>query len=556
MAEQVDSLLDLYAELKSRKSPFESHFEDLARVLYPRRSGFTTPNTEGERLQDEIYDSTPQQAARMLANNVGSQTMPEGEQWVFVRAEDNALNRNDEALAWLSDSENRLRRAFDNPASRFRTATSEARLDLVTFGTAAAFIGEHRSLRGLLFQTASPKDFYIMSDADYNVDGLILSRFFTVRQAVQFFGDKVSEETKQMFNEEKSRLKKIEHIHVIIPRKEAGGGLSEKLPYTSIWIDVRGKKILSESGFHEFPFAVPRWDTTSGEEWGRSPGMIALPDSNTLQAMDETILMAGQKKTEPPLLVPDDGNFNAGYTFPGGLTYYDVELAKSLGRIPIEALDTKGDIPVGLEMQQNRREMVWNAFYRNVLALPPPQGTPMTATEIIARKEEFLRELGDVFGRIEAEFTAKIVERSFNIMLRVGALAEIPEILQGQNIRFEYESPVKKIREQTEALAAQMWKSDLVETAVAAQRPDILDIINFDEYGRFTHDAATIPHVIINSAEAVQQIRDQRTQAQLEAQQAQEMMMMAEGAKMAGGAIKDVAKAMEPPKPAKEKKAA
>ena len=542
---KADDLLELYTELKSKKAPHESHFEDIARVTYPRRGGFSTPLSEGERLNDEIFDSTPQQGARALANAVGAMTMPEGEQWVFVRAEDDALNRNDESMFWLADSEKRLRRAFDNPRSRFRVATSEARLDLVTFGTAATFTGENRNLGGLLFNTVSPKDFFIMASDDYSIDGIFIRRMFSVRQAVQFFGDKASEETLQMANEEKSRLKLIEHVHVIIPRGERGvGGLSTKLPYTSIWIDVRARKILTESGFHEFPFAVPRWDTTSGEEWGRSPAMIALPDSNTLQAMGETILTAGQKAVEPPLLVPDDGTFNAAYTAAGGLTYYDTELARSMGRIPIEALDPKSNIPVGLELQDAVRNMNWNAFYRNVLSLPPPQGTPMTATEIIARKEEFLRELGDVFGRFEAEFTRPIVERAFNLMLRAGAFAPIPESLQGQNVRFEYESPIKKVREQTEAMAAQTWKTDLMETATLL--PESLDLINVDEYGRFTHSAGSLPYQIINPSETVQQIRQQRAEQQAAQQQAQEMMMMAEGGKMAGSAMKDVAQAMKP----------
>ena len=342
-------------------------------------------------------------------------------------------------------------------------------------------------------------------------------------------------------------------MKVIIRGSEMGfGSLSKQLPYTSIWIDVRAKQILTESGFNEFPFAVPRWDTTSGEEWGRSPGMIALPDSNSLQAVGETILIAGHKKTEPPLLVPNDGTFNAGYTFPGGITYYDAQLASEMGRIPIEALDTKGDLPVGLEIQQSLQQMVWNAFYRNVLALPPPQGTPMTATEIMARKDEFLRELGEAFGRIESEFTAPIVERSFNIMLRAGAFAPIPEALQGQNVRFEYESPIKKVREQNEALAAKMWRVDLMETAT--MRPEVLHLLNADEYGRFQHTAGALPYQIINSAEAVQQIREQEAQAQLAQQQAQEAMMMAEGGKMAASAMKDVSQAMKPDKP--EKKAA
>ena len=60
----LNEILSLYTELKSRKSQYEDLFDELALVTYPRRSGFQSEITDGENLQSEIYDSTPQQAAR------------------------------------------------------------------------------------------------------------------------------------------------------------------------------------------------------------------------------------------------------------------------------------------------------------------------------------------------------------------------------------------------------------------------------------------------------------------------------------------------------------
>src|SRR3546814_11589953 len=114
--------------------------------------------------------------------------------------------------------------------------------------------------------------------------------------------------------------------------------------------------LVSESGYQEFPFAVPRWDTSSGEVYGRSPGMIALPDANTLQQMGKTLLVAGHKAVDPPLLVGDDSVLGTPKTFPGGITTFDMQAARDLGRIPIEPLQTGFHLPPGRALQKDARD--------------------------------------------------------------------------------------------------------------------------------------------------------------------------------------------------------
>ena len=145
----------------------------------------------------------------------------------------------------------------------------------------------------------------------------------------------------------------------------------------------------------------------------------------------------------------------------------------------------------------------------------------MTATEIIARKEEFIREIGPVFGRLETDYTAPLVERSFNIMLRAGALAPIPESLQGRGVRFEYQSPIKKLRQQVEAAAAKAWAEDLM--LLSQVKPEVLDVMNGDAYAQFTAEAAELPHQLVNGMEEIQKIRQQRMEAEQAAMQAEAM---------------------------------
>ena len=123
------------------------------------------------------------------------------------------------------------------------------------------------------------------------------------------------------------------------------------------------------------------------------------------------------------------------------------------------------------------------------------------------------------------DYTAPVVERSFNIMLRAGALLPIPEVLQGRGVRFEYQSPIKRLRQQIEAAAARAWVEELL--AIDAERPDAFDrasdLVNFDAHGRFSAESAGLPHQIVNGTDRVGEIRQARAEAQATAAEAEEL---------------------------------
>jgi len=531
--QKINSILERHKRLKGNKSQWNEHWDDLARIMLPRRIGFATTTVEGDRRTDDIYDSTPMQAARGLANAIGGMMRPEGLPEVEMMTDNDALNNSEEVKDWLADSEERLKDGFNNPKARFRQASSEKDLDLVVFGSAPMFIGEGKS--SLLFQSMHLKDATPIFNEEGSLDGMFRERKFTLRNAVTRFGlEKLSKASQETFK--KTPDEKILILHAVMPRKEARANalFAKDLPIADLWIEVEAKEILKEGGFHEVPFIYPRWDTTSGEDQGRSPGMIALPDGDTLQAMGETILIAGQRAADPPLAVPNDGAFSAVNTFPGGLVYYDVDTAAQLSGNPFFPMESGANLPITRDMQRDTRDQVWSAFFRNILNLPV-EGPQMTATEVIQRKEEFIREIGPTFGKLETDDTAPTVERAFMIMLRGGGFLPIPEVLQGQNIRFEYNSPVKKIRQQVDAAAARMWANEQIE--IAQVKPEALDLINVDELARFSAEAAGIPKNIVNSVEEVDEIRQARAEAQEAEQQAQAAMQMAEIAKTGGEAM-------------------
>ena len=510
---EIEELLSRHKRLKDARRVWEGHWQELAEVMLPRRADFTTQRIAGERRSEHLFDGTPMLARRGLAAAIDGLLKPKTARWFRVKALDERLGEEETVQRWLEIAEERLYRAIYSRRARFIQRSGEVDEDLVTFGTGVLFIGEGRDLNRLLFRSYHLKDVVLSENGDGEIDSLFITLRLSARQAAQRFGEAaLGADTREALKAGEAD-KVFSFLQAVTPREERDPRRrdSSNLPYASRIVDVQSEHLVGESGYHEFPFAVPRWDTASGEVYGRSPGMVALPDANTLQQMGKTLLVAGHKAVDPPLLVGDDSVLGTPKTFPGGITTFDMQAARDLGRIPIEPLQTGFNLPLGREMQKDARDQIWAAFFRNVLQLPvdAPQ---MTATEVLERKEEFIRTIGPVFGRLESDYIGQVVERSFNILLRAGAFPEPPDILRGQEVVFDYASPVEQARRQIEAAGASR-SVELLAPFVQAD-PSILDNFDGDAIARDTPEIFGMPQRWLRAKEEVDGRREGRRQAE------------------------------------------
>lgn len=533
----MNAVVDLIArhkKLKSNRRNWEHTWQELAEVLLPRRADFTVETTvDGERRTDSVYDSVPMQARRSLSTAIDGLIKPRNVQWFHVRPRNEDLTRDEEVMKWSELVAKRMFNAIYAKEARFIQRSGEVDNDLVTFGTGVLFISESRRPGSILFRSFHLRDTLICESSEGVVDTVMVTMKLTARQAAQRYGEEnLGEKAREALRAGKTD-QTFEYLWVVMPREDADrtklGAMN--MPWASVVIECDSEKKVRESGFEEFPFAIPRWDTTSGEVYGRGPGHLALPDAETLQAMGKTLLVAGQRATDPPLWVLGDGLMSAARTFPGGITYIDGQVARQFGRVPVGELQTSAQIPIGREMQNDLREQIWGAFFRNVLQLPV-DAPRMTATEIIERKEEMLRSVGPVFGQLETDYLAVVVERVFGIMFRAGAFPPPPEALLGQDIDFRFESPILRAKNQIESvgLARQLETLSLMIQA----KPEMLDNFDGDAIARATPLAGGFPH---NWLLPVEQ-RDAQRQARAEREQAAQM---AEMANQVGGAVGKVA---------------
>jgi hypothetical protein len=193
--------------------------------------------------------------------------------------------------------------------------------------------------------------------------------------------------------------------------------------------------IISLGGFLENPYVIPRYLKASTEQYGRSPGMNALADVKVLNKMVENSLKAAAKQIDPPLLIPDDGMLAPIRMSPGSINYY-----RSGSRDRIEPLNINANNTITINNENQRRDAINKMFHIDQLVVT--ENRNMTATEVIQRQEEKMRILGPVLGRLQSELLSPLITRVFNILLRNGLFMQSPDILQQQELKIEFVSPM------------------------------------------------------------------------------------------------------------------
>ena len=521
------TIMARFDRLKTGRQNWETHWQEVADYMQPRKADVTKTRSRGDKRTELIFDSSPIQAVELLAASLHGMLTNPSTPWFSLRYKDQGLDADDEAKLWLEGVTETMYTAFNR--SNFQQEIFELYHDLITFGTAAMFIEEDQSDL-LKFSTRHINEIYVTENDKGRIDTVYRKFKITLRAAAQQFGQGLSEEAKRRVD--KDPFDEIDILHAVYPRQDFNPTKKDKqnMEFESVYVEYKNGNELSVGGFVEFPFVVPRYLKASHEIYGRSPAMTALPDVKMLNEMSKTTIKAAQKQVDPPLLVPDDGFLLPVRTVPGGLNFY-----RSGTRDRIEPLNIGANNPLGLNMEEQRRNAIREVFYVNQLMLQ--QGPQMTATEVIQRNEEKMRLLGPVLGRLQSELLKPMIDRCFAILLRNNQFAQAPEFLSGQDIEIEYVSPLAKAQKGTELTS--ITRAIEILGSLANVAP-VFDYINFDALVKHVADLVGVPQKVLKLQSQVNAEREQ--QAQLAEQQAQ-MQQMQQAAE-AGGKIAPLAKAL------------
>jgi len=375
------ALLSRFERLSGQRQNWETHWQEVADFMMPRKSDVTKKRSRGDKRMELIFDSSPLQALELLAASLHGMLTNPSTPWFTLRFKNQQVDNEDEAKLWLESATDAMYTAFNR--SNFQQEIFELYHDLITFGTAAMIIEEDDD-DIIKISTRHINEVFIAENDKGRIDTIYRKFKISARAAIQKFGEAVSADVQT--KAKKDPYEEIEILHAVYPRSDFNPKKKDKanMPFESVYMEYKNGNELSVGGFREFPFVVPRYLKASNEIYGRSPAMTALPDVKMLNEMSKTTIKAAQKQVDPPLLVPDDGFLLPVRTVPGGLNFY-----RSGTRDRIEPLNIGANNPLGLNMEQQRRDSIRAVFYVNQLMMQ--QGPQMTATEVIQRNEEKMR---------------------------------------------------------------------------------------------------------------------------------------------------------------------
>jgi hypothetical protein len=520
------NLLKRYDRLKSQRQNWESHWQEVADYMQPRKADVTKTRSRGDKRTELIFDSSPLQSVELLAASLHGMLTNPSTPWFSLRFKAEDIEFEDEAKEWLESATETMYAAFNK--SNFQQEIFELYHDLITFGTAAMFVEEDDE-DILKFSTRHINEIFIAENDKGRIDTVFRKFKLSARAAIQKFGD-VS--TNIATVAKKDPYEEVEMLHAVYPRSDFDPKKQDKqnMPFESVYIEAGTGEELSVSGFREFPFVVPRYLKASHEIYGRSPAMTALPDVKMLNEMSKTTIKSAQKQVDPPLLVPDDGFILPVRTVPGGLNFY-----RAGTRDRIEPLNIGANTPLGLNMEEQRRNSIRNAFYVNQLMMQT--GPQMTATEVIQRNEEKMRLLGPVLGRLQSELLKPLIDRAFALILRKNLFKPAPEFLSGKDIEIEYVSPLAKAQKSSELQS--IMRAIEIMGSLSNIAP-VFDHINMDKLVRHLADIVGVPQKILKPQS---ELNAERQQAQAQQEQMMQMQQLQQVAE-AGGKIAPLAKAL------------
>lgn len=512
--------------MRAERSRHENTWRRCFEVTYPERA----EGLNGDSLIDAVsaqnkkaeqMDSTASDAVRLLASSIMSGMTPANAVWFALDAGDES----DEERRWLDESAKFLWESIH--AANYDAAKFESIVDSVCAGWFALYIDEDDA--GLRFeQWPIGQVSYTCTKAGGTVDKASRRFKLTAEQAAREYGEaNLSEKIRKCLDAGKYG-ERFEFIHAIYPRTPyaVGAKLAKNLPIASCHIDVAGKKILRESGYHEMPVVVARWMLLPASDYAIGPVSNALPTILSLNELLRLESAALSRAVSGVYVAEDDGVLNARTVkVKGG----SVIVANSVDSI--KALPSGADFNVSFSKADQMR-----AEIRRILMadqLQPQDGPAMTATEVHVRVALIRQLLGPLFGRFQAEDLAPTIKRVFGLAMRRGLLTNPPDTLADAILSIRYQSPLARAQKLEEVTAIERLSLNAGAMAQAGQ-PEVLDLIDADEALRAMGDGLGAPAKVLRDAKAVAALRksraDQQQQAQQQAQQQETQLMATQAA--------------------------
>ena len=518
-------------------------WQEQAEQFYVERADFTVLRTLGEDYASHLTTSYPLLCRRDLGDQIGVMLRPTQKPWFHMvpsdtRIEDNSSKR------WMQWAEGTMRRAMYDRSSLFTRATKEADHDFAAFGQCVISVELNRFRDSLLYRCWHLKDVAWRENQDGKIDFIARKWKVAISDLVALF-PKATLDPKILQKISTEPFLEIDVMHIVCST-ELWDGQANGKPRVSIFYDCTHDKPIEQVAIWGKIYIIPRWQTVSGSQYAFSPATVAaLPEGRLLQAMTLTLLEAGEKSANPPLVATKDVVKSDMQLYPGGVTWVDAEYDERLGEA-LRALniDVKG-LPINLELVKDSRSVLTQCFFLNKLrAFNPTTDPQMTAFQAGQIVQEYIRGALPLFEPMEMDYNGGVCDETFDLLYRnsaFGSPQDLPQPLRNADFDFRFESPLHDAIDQQKGIKFLEFKQ-IVAEAVALD-PSVAHIPDAPIILRDVADGIRTPAKWMRTELQVEEAKEVAAKA---AQQQQILATLQQGADVAatiGGARKDLATA-------------
>lgn len=536
MKQSVRDLIKQGDRLFSKRQPLLGLWQTMAENFYPIRADFTTPRNIGDEFASHLMSGRPVLAQRDLGNSLAAMLRPRGTPWFHARTDDERINADASCRQWLDHKSDVMRRVMYDKQAHFVRATKQGDNDFIAFGQTVIEVTPNRYLNGVLYRTWHLRDVVWCENEELDIDTVHREQKLEARAMMSLFPGKVHAEVTRIAKEDPYHEFKCRHIVIPSEGYEVEGDKPKtgrrKLPFVSVFVDVDNETILEEVPRKRLGYVIPRWVTVSGSQYAHSPATVtALPDARMLQQMTLTMLEAGQKAVDPPLKATHEGVVGVVNAYAGGITWVDREYDERMGAALEPLMEPSPGLSWGDKREEKIEQMIAEAFYLNRITLPAIDQRDMTAYETQKRIEEYVRGALPLFEPMEVEYNGGLCEETFNIIMDLGGfgpLDDMPRLLRGQEVNWQFESPLQAANERAKSQAF-LQSCELLKVAAEID-PSVRHDFNVDKAFRDAMTATARADWVVPE-EAAEQAKQAERQAMAMQQAA---AMVSQGAEIAG----------------------
>jgi hypothetical protein len=537
----------LRTQLDIERESWRPHILDLKNNFLPYRTRYLDdggdPNRGTKKMQ-YIIDNCPVLGIRTLAAGLMSSVTNPMRPWIRIKPKKLALLEQKGVPEWCEAVTNGVLKVFGE--SNYYDAMEPTYRELGTFGTCN--IGGYevpydprwgqQPLMNYVPRTWG--EYWISQDSTYRVNVWMRVFKWTASQIVHRFVEdpyninspgwkNISPATRSLWLN-RSDERRMEVFQVIEENRDRlpGSPFAKDKYWRSVFYERGGDpfQLLELSGYDIFPEHVARWDLNSDDAWGHSPAMDCLGDARSLQVQQRRKAQAIDKSLDPPLI----GDANLKKTrvsmLPGDVTWLEGAAANSFGVKPL--YEVKPDTSGALEDIKDMRGRIGGSLYTDVFQMLKSMGDELksgiTATEIQARVQERILEMGPVLTRLNNELYGKQIDQVLHIGMRRSRVAwqymaagkrlpkgvemifpPPPPAMRGEETDIEYISILAQAQRQDEINGIQKLITYVLSTA--ASKPDVLDKIDFDRSIDIVADRLSVPPEVVISTDQADQVR-------------------------------------------------